>query len=151
MEVMHPRKGPAWANDAAVTESSLTSTAKQQLGAPGNVDIDVDDGPVREEGLSDLDWMRQRMSKNVDTVQRAFEQSDDEDTPNEPVRHLFPANRDPSQLTCLTTESPHTYTRGSSPKGPNERNNIANIPSVRSESGLFMHGCRSSRIVQSVW
>jgi multiple RNA-binding domain-containing protein 1 len=83
---MQPRKGPAWANDAAQVESSLMGKAKQQPKAPVDVDMDAGDNPVHEEGLSDLDWMRQRMSKNVDTVEKAFEQSDDEDTPEKPVR-----------------------------------------------------------------
>jgi multiple RNA-binding domain-containing protein 1 len=41
--------------------------------------------PLREEGLSDLDWMKRRMSKNVDVVEKAFEQSDDEDADPLPV------------------------------------------------------------------
>ena len=44
------------------------------------VDADVaDDAAQGTEGLSDMDWLRRHMSKNVDKDEPAFEQSDDED------------------------------------------------------------------------
>ncbi|KAJ7688673.1 hypothetical protein B0H17DRAFT_1160253 [Mycena rosella] len=71
LEVMQPRgnKGRTWANEAAPvpTDPPVADT------------MDEDTEPVREEGLSDLDWMKRRMSKNADVVEKAFEQSDDED------------------------------------------------------------------------
>jgi multiple RNA-binding domain-containing protein 1 len=36
------------------------------------------DQEPRQDDVSDLEWMKQRMSKNVDVVEKAFEQSDDE-------------------------------------------------------------------------
>ena len=33
----------------------------------------------KDEGASDLDWLKKHMSKDVDTAGRAFEQSDDEE------------------------------------------------------------------------
>jgi multiple RNA-binding domain-containing protein 1 len=35
----------------------------------------------RQDDVSDLEWMKQRMSKNVDVIEKAFEQSDDEGEP----------------------------------------------------------------------
>lgn len=77
MEVMHPKKGPAWANDATMAESSVAGPSKQ---VPTSMDVD---GPAQE-GLSDLEWLKQRTSGNVDTVEKAFEQ-DDEDAPVRPL------------------------------------------------------------------
>ena len=33
----------------------------------------------RQDDVSDLEWMKQRMSKNVDVIEKAFEQSDDDE------------------------------------------------------------------------
>ncbi|KAF8809936.1 hypothetical protein BYT27DRAFT_6509543 [Phlegmacium glaucopus] len=71
MKVMKPRTGPAWANEATVQPTvsvPLTDDATMQ---------DVEQAP-RQDDVSDLEWMKQRMSKNVDVVEKVFEQSDDE-------------------------------------------------------------------------
>ena len=68
---MKPRTGPAWANEA---------TVQPTISAPPRNDEtmqDVEQEP-RLDDVSDLEWMKQRMSKNVDVVEKAFEQSDDE-------------------------------------------------------------------------
>ena len=70
MKVMKPRTGPAWANEAtsqpAVSAPPKNDTATQDVQQP------------RQDDVSDLEWMKQRMSKNVDVVEKDFEQSDDE-------------------------------------------------------------------------
>ena len=40
----------------------------------------------KDEGASDLDWLKKHMSKDVDTAGRAFEQSDDEEDVQQKVR-----------------------------------------------------------------
>ncbi|KAJ3567263.1 hypothetical protein NP233_g6476 [Leucocoprinus birnbaumii] len=69
LEVMQPRtkKGPSWANEARV---------EQPIPPP---EESKDDPPAHSAAMSDLEWMKQRMSQNVDTTDRVFEQSDDED------------------------------------------------------------------------
>lgn len=68
MEVMQPKKGPAWANESLVNPPAIQEAVDQGEGAP------------RGE-LSDLEWMRQRMTKQVDEDEKAFEQSDDDEPP----------------------------------------------------------------------
>jgi multiple RNA-binding domain-containing protein 1 len=74
LEVMQPRakKGPSWANDAKQLAFVDSNAAGEDLNVEDN------GGRNREEGLSDLDWMRRHMTKNIDSVDKAFEQSDDE-------------------------------------------------------------------------
>jgi multiple RNA-binding domain-containing protein 1 len=80
MKVMKPSKVPVWANEP---------TAEPQL--PESTEPAATDSSAQG-AMSDLEWMRQRMSQNVDVEERVFEQSDDEDTPKpkkiEPVSFL---------------------------------------------------------------
>ena len=71
MKVMKPRTGPAWANEATIQPTVST---------PQTDDTTMQDAEQepRQDNVSDLEWMKQRMSKNVDVVEKAFEQSDDE-------------------------------------------------------------------------
>lgn len=72
MKIMKPRtkKGPSWAN-----EDPQTSGARAR--------VDTAEEPIEEDvpskGVSDLDWLKRHTSKNVDKVDKVFEQSDDED------------------------------------------------------------------------
>ncbi|KAG7085951.1 hypothetical protein E1B28_003479 [Marasmius oreades] len=92
MEVMQPKKGPAWANDAQSQPEASTSAKK----------ID-DEVLVDEEGVSDTDWLKRRMSKNVDGVEKVFEQSDDEDVDDDVETILAPPPTDPTKETILQT------------------------------------------------
>lgn len=83
---MQPRKrnAPTWAD--APRENRAAETASDDKGkAPAEDEMSVDE-PANTEGLSDLEWMRKRMSKGVD---QPFQKSDDEgdappvDTPEE--------------------------------------------------------------------
>jgi multiple RNA-binding domain-containing protein 1 len=67
MKVMKPRtkKGPSWANEDS-----------QAPGTAGKVVIAEEDVPNKS--ISDLDWFKKHTSKNVDNVDKVFEQSDDE-------------------------------------------------------------------------
>ncbi|KAF8963296.1 hypothetical protein BDZ97DRAFT_1939578 [Flammula alnicola] len=69
MKVMKPKKGPAWANEPVV--ESLV---------PVPTDAPIP-GLYAQGELSDLEWMKQRTSRNVDSEERVFEQSDDEENP----------------------------------------------------------------------
>ena len=69
MKVMKPRtkKGPSWANE----EAQISKKAKETKEATPMED-------TAQEGVSDMDWLKKHMSKNVDNVEKAYEQSDDE-------------------------------------------------------------------------
>ena len=71
MEVMQPKKGPAWANEV-LEDPPAASTSR----------IPDEDGLQGE--VTDLEWMRQRISKQIDQDEKVFEQSDDE-SPDMPV------------------------------------------------------------------
>lgn len=104
MNVMQARskKGPSWANDAqqAIPEVALVAERKSKKGKEQN-DERVPPVPENDaqkpraeddkgEGMSDLDWMRRRMSQTMDieadTKERAFEQDEDEDVMDDEVR-----------------------------------------------------------------
>ncbi|KAG5643857.1 hypothetical protein DXG03_009541 [Asterophora parasitica] len=81
MNIMKPRnkKAPTWANEERPDTPVIPAPEP-------DVTEDVpmaDDTAARDETISDLDWMKQRMSKQVDVVEKVFEQSDDEDAPAE--------------------------------------------------------------------
>ncbi|KAJ7248475.1 hypothetical protein C8J57DRAFT_1358341 [Mycena rebaudengoi] len=106
LKVMQPRgnKGRTWANEAAPVEPVVSVE-------PPVEDVDMEREPPREEGLSDLDWMKRHMSKNADIVEKAFEQSGDE--ADEPQLKTFAAPpaapaaaeppKDPTKETILQT------------------------------------------------
>jgi multiple RNA-binding domain-containing protein 1 len=75
LEVMQPRnKGPSWANEEKVHEPSMP-----EVGPSDDVGMVGSTGP-EQEGLSDMEWLKRRMTENVDQVNsKMFEQSDDED------------------------------------------------------------------------
>jgi multiple RNA-binding domain-containing protein 1 len=98
MQTMQPRskRGPAWANDGPVAPPAGPDAKKGKkakrvtetdavpedeewggIGAAGT-ESEVEPEP-EQQGMSDLDWMRRRMSTGVDTAGKAFVQSDDED------------------------------------------------------------------------
>lgn len=87
LQVMQSRNknGPSWANEAPPppppTQPDPTPTSRKEDkvadGAPK-------EGEERDEAMSDLDWMKRRMTQGVDAAdatleEKAFEQSDDED------------------------------------------------------------------------
>jgi len=72
MKIMKPRtqKGPSWANEDPQASEAQTK-------------VDAAEEPMEEDvpskAVSDLDWLKKHTSKNVDKVDKVFEQSDDED------------------------------------------------------------------------
>ncbi|TRM63205.1 hypothetical protein BD626DRAFT_402977 [Schizophyllum amplum] len=81
LEVMQPRaaKGPAWADG----QQSLQPPVPPAQDEPAEDAMDTTED-AKDEGASDLDWLRKHTSKNVDTADRVFEQSDNEEDSNEP-------------------------------------------------------------------
>lgn len=89
MQVMQSRakKGPSWINEAQA-QSELTSPAAVKLSKPKFIEkvkqppAEEPVGDAQEECISDLDWMRQRISQHVDStdvgLEKVFEQSDEE-------------------------------------------------------------------------
>lgn len=84
LEVMQPRakKGPSWANEAQAHPDLAAPDTTPKLNDKTAGDDEKPKEEEREEGISDLDWMRRRMTQTVDSVdtvpEKAFEQSDDE-------------------------------------------------------------------------
>lgn len=87
MNVMKPKRGPAWANDAATPQPILpqasSSTCPSSADAQAAEDKEcAPENPEEQGELSDMEWLRRRMTQKVaDDVpeEKVFEQSDDED------------------------------------------------------------------------
>jgi multiple RNA-binding domain-containing protein 1 len=77
------KKGPSWADDllpAPTGKPAVAPVASEEPEEEVRIDTDAaDDVAEGTEGLSDMDWLRRHMSKNVDRDEPTFEQSDDED------------------------------------------------------------------------
>jgi len=71
VKVMRPKKGPVWANEPIIEPPTPSQPQSSAVNPPAEA------LPPGE--LSDLEWMRQRMSNAVDTEDRVFEQSDDDE------------------------------------------------------------------------
>ncbi|TEB23078.1 RNA-binding domain-containing protein [Coprinellus micaceus] len=111
MEVMQTRtkKGPSWANDASTAEpampdpspSTISSTKKQSDDEDVAMEDAAEAAPAGEP-MSDMEWLKQRMSSNVDNVveEKAFEQSDDEDAG---FGEMLKERKDPVKETILQT------------------------------------------------
>lgn len=71
LEVMKPRtkKGPTWANE----EQPKDIQPQEQS---------VDATPMNLTALSDSEWLKQRMSQNVDNVGKVFEQPEEGENPD---------------------------------------------------------------------
>ncbi|KAJ7065748.1 hypothetical protein C8F01DRAFT_1351795, partial [Mycena amicta] len=69
-QIMKPREKKRWANEAAHSTP---------LEIPPDIPTNnMDEDDVAEETISDLEWMRRRMTEKAAVVEKAFEQSDDE-------------------------------------------------------------------------
>jgi multiple RNA-binding domain-containing protein 1 len=99
---MQPRskRGPSWANETdepqpvSLPSNDARQKPKRNLPAPKEPPDQPASIPEQQEGMSDLEWMRRRMTTNIETSEaKAFEQSDDEQSEDkETVRPflLFP-------------------------------------------------------------
>ncbi|KAF9006970.1 hypothetical protein BDQ17DRAFT_1351180 [Cyathus striatus] len=119
--IMQPRKGPSWADRVQPVAGSIPSTSELSVfgtnkppekvpeqKSQADMQVEEDEGPSATEPLSDLEWMRQRMSMKVDQVGRAFEQDDDEDAnitvgEDKPLDIVQPEPQDPTMQTILQT------------------------------------------------
>jgi len=87
LQVMQPRtkKGPSWANDeeAQPQPSSIGNVHASRVSLVENAETGGKEAEkndaINAEGISDLDWMKRRMTQNLDTSEKAFEQSDDDE------------------------------------------------------------------------
>lgn len=87
---MQRKKGPVWANEPT---AELPAPSQPQT-PDGNPPIEA----LPQGELSDLEWMKQRMSNAVDTEDRVFEQSDDDEpkphaAKTKEVRSIYLLNR----------------------------------------------------------
>lgn len=60
---MQTKKGPSWAN--GVSPEASTSATKLD-----DSPLLAEDEPPAEEGLSDMEWMRRRMTETTDTAEQ---------------------------------------------------------------------------------
>ena len=150
MQVMQPRtkKGPSWANEFDTgTGPSSTSAGKQtKTGKAEDKNADVND--EKNDNISDLDWMKQRMSKAVDDeAEKAYEQSDDgeKDSDQKPVQVDF-------SLPCARSLiSPRTANRrGTRGDRSEQGHHPEDFQTLPSQFGLFLHGIRSIGTVPAV-
>ncbi|KAJ3901960.1 hypothetical protein F5879DRAFT_276172, partial [Lentinula edodes] len=65
LEVMQTKKGPSWANGVS-PEASTSATKLDDSPLP------AEDEPSAEEGLSDMEWMRRRMTETTDTAEQGI-------------------------------------------------------------------------------
>jgi hypothetical protein len=80
MKTMKPRtnKAPAWTNDEPLPAQAAMAVKPDQPEPQPDAEVET---PAAEEGgtgVSDLDWMRQRMSAVVEKSGKVFEQPDEE-------------------------------------------------------------------------
>jgi multiple RNA-binding domain-containing protein 1 len=107
LKVMQPRtkSGPSWANEPGKNQPTIAPTTDTKV--PGNQDgksEPVDPDHDKEEGMSDLDWMRRRMNQNLEVSEKVFDQSDEEmlqtgSSNEEPAK----VPEDPTRETILQT------------------------------------------------
>ncbi|KAF8584613.1 RNA-binding domain-containing protein [Ramaria rubella] len=111
ISLMNPRnkKGPAWA-DGAHSKAMATATPRTlpPSDIPHRSDVEEQDAIARDDTVSDLEWMKSRMTTAI-REGRDFEQSDDEDEknatsedePKQPVEVSFEST-DPQEITRQT-------------------------------------------------
>ncbi|EPQ55616.1 hypothetical protein GLOTRDRAFT_75766 [Gloeophyllum trabeum ATCC 11539] len=119
MKVMQPRtKGRTWADDVTVTEpahpSSDQTKPKKKDKKKKAEDVEMHDAEraggdeePKEEGISDLEWMKRRM-KAVAVEEKVFEQSDEENVdeeedPEEEDQTKGGKDMDPNRGTIMQT------------------------------------------------
>ncbi|EGO28739.1 hypothetical protein SERLADRAFT_459485 [Serpula lacrymans var. lacrymans S7.9] len=112
MKVMQPRtkKGPSWANEASQHNQALLPPVVDVTPVPVEENNQEGDEGKNDEGISDLDWMKRRMTQKMDNInlqERVFQQSDDEDEDrdmNAENQTAIPEEeKDPTKETILQT------------------------------------------------
>lgn len=84
------KKGPSWADNVEEPQPSTSTSVPEAAVRKPSDPQEPPDGDERQEGISDLDWMRQRMKKDLAvSEEKAFEQSDEEDDHEEVRLPLF--------------------------------------------------------------
>ncbi|KAF5381862.1 hypothetical protein D9757_008341 [Collybiopsis confluens] len=96
LDVMQTKKGPSWANESQPKAS--TSAVKLD-----DTDFMQVEEPVNEEGLSDMEWMRRRMTDKADAEEKVYFQSDDEEDTQKPAEK--PSLKKPEEAKDPTKET----------------------------------------------
>lgn len=147
LDVMRPRtaKGPLWANGEGKprpggpivsAEPPLPESVAQS--PPG------EDEAGKDEPLSDLEWMRRRMSSKVDVAHRAFEQ--DDEGMEKSLNEAAPAVSHFRLMFALSDLDTGTTFAGF-PPGRRTRYNITNRKTLRSQSDIFVYAGRSRNVI----
>ena len=144
---MKPRTGPAWANEAIAHPTvSVPPTDNSTV-------QNVEQEPPQDD-ISDLEWMKQRISKTINVVEKAFEQSDDEGAPCNTTTlvkafsvHFSNISHWPL-LKIVITSCTIACRRT---KGQYEGNDPPNLPVIRTEFGILMHRWGTCRPFQTLW
>jgi len=111
LKVMKPKKGPSWANENDGLEAVVIPPSVSADKSTKDIVEDVTENGLditeREEGISDLDWMKRRMSKNVESVdvstEKVFEQDDEMDVVDKTESTTTVVEADPTKATILET------------------------------------------------
>ncbi|KAF9221790.1 hypothetical protein BS17DRAFT_710679 [Gyrodon lividus] len=97
LAVSRSRKGPSWANET----NSVPSTSAEVVELPrmdGQLDDDVD------ETISDLEWMKRRISRQISGSDKVFQQDGDDNEVNSKPEVAEPAQeKDPAKETIQQT------------------------------------------------
>ncbi|TFK32942.1 RNA-binding domain-containing protein [Crucibulum laeve] len=102
LEVMQTKKGPSWANEV---HSEPVLPTPEPAADVAMADAEEEEDTAAQAGMSDMEWMKQRMSANADKIEKAFEQGDEdpvmEETEKPPAPPAEP--KDPTKETILQT------------------------------------------------
>jgi multiple RNA-binding domain-containing protein 1 len=95
MQVMKPRtkKGPSWANEGGVVASAAVPTAEV------NGKEDGEEETRKDEGISDLDWMKMHLKGSLE--EKVFEQDEEPEPPSQVAEGND--DQDPATTTILQT------------------------------------------------
>ena len=139
MEVMRPKKGPSWANEAKVSQPTIP------VSEPVVEDVVMEE-PAKTEAMSDLEWMKQRTSANVDKVEKVFEQSDDEKEPEIETKEVRLLRLASFPFKPVSSEP----TRAQRNQRSNQRNYSSNLSTFCAQPRLLVHRCRAGRTFQAL-
>ncbi|KAI6143210.1 hypothetical protein BKA82DRAFT_4183819 [Pisolithus tinctorius] len=97
LEVSRSRKGPSWANEINASHPILSPIEKEKPETVSEVQNDAADDVV-----SDLEWMKRRMTNHIPEPEMVFQQDEDEDE-NKIEDPAPQQDKDPTTETILQT------------------------------------------------
>ncbi|KIJ64334.1 hypothetical protein HYDPIDRAFT_112328 [Hydnomerulius pinastri MD-312] len=102
LEVSRSRKGPSWANEARASHPD--PVAPDIDSAQPKPEEQLEPNDVVDETISDLDWMKRRMTEQVSEPGKVFEQDDDSDEGDKKDAVMEPPQeKDPAKETIQQT------------------------------------------------